>query len=247
MRVLRRRLVLLASIFLSITSILGSSDLALGQAGGVTPSADQIEMFKNLSPDQQQSILQTLGGSSGAGASGLGGLSGLLGGSSSSGSRLGQNSDLLESLSSRNRRPSEQDEGAQEPLIPVFKADDWVIIEIDFHLPPRPLPSTAAFASAMGQQTPSAQNIQAYEAAALAAQSGGATQAQIPPAPTTSANSAPPGFSSLVEPSEEADGQDGQRDRDVRRLRELIDLIRQKNKIKRRRKETIMNRTEQIG
>src|SRR5581483_502231 len=65
MYVLRRRLVLLASVFLSVISLLASSDRVFGQTGGFTPSADQIEMFKNLSPDQQQSIMQSLGGSSG--------------------------------------------------------------------------------------------------------------------------------------------------------------------------------------
>src|SRR5579871_6200803 len=84
MRVLRRRLVLLASIFLSITSFLGSSDRVFGQTGGFSPSADQIEMFKNLTPDQQQAIIQSLGGSSGGASGILSGLSGLTGTGSTS-------------------------------------------------------------------------------------------------------------------------------------------------------------------
>src|ERR1700722_5144963 len=84
MRVLRRRLVLLAGLFLSMASLLGSADRVYGQSA--TPSADQIEAFKNLTPDQQQAILQSLGGA-GGGLGGLGGLSGL---GSSSGNRQGQ-------------------------------------------------------------------------------------------------------------------------------------------------------------
>ena len=39
-----------------VTSLLCSSDRVWGQTGGFSPSADQIEMFKNLSPQQQQAI-----------------------------------------------------------------------------------------------------------------------------------------------------------------------------------------------
>src|ERR1700675_3097031 len=119
MRVLRRRLVLLACLFLSMASLLGSADRVYGQSA--TPSADQIEMFKNLSPDQQQAILQSLGGSGGLG--GLGGLSGL---GSSTGDRQGQsglNGAKQDNLNPRLGRPSDEDE-KKEPAIPVLRADD---------------------------------------------------------------------------------------------------------------------------
>jgi len=124
MLVLRRRLVLLASIFLSITSFLGSSDRVWGQTGGFSPSADQIEMFKNLTPEQQQAIVESLGGGSTGGSGSLGALAGL--GSSlstSSGSRSGLSTGLgtglLDNALNRNR-PSDQDE-EREPAIPVLK------------------------------------------------------------------------------------------------------------------------------
>src|SRR5579859_5340432 len=110
MHVLRRRLILLASIFLSVISFLGSSDRVLGQTGGFTPSADQIEMFKSLTPEQQQAIAESLGGGSSGGSGGLGALSGL--GSSlstSSGNRTGLSTGLLDNALNRNR-PSDQDE-----------------------------------------------------------------------------------------------------------------------------------------
>lgn len=218
MRVLRRRLVLLASIFLSITSFLGSSDRVFGQTGGFSPSADQIEMFKNLSPDQQQAILQSLGGGS-SGGSGISSILSGMGGSSSTSSDRGRsslNGDQQDNGNNRNRRPSDQDE-EREPLIPVLRGDDWVIIEVDFHLAPRPVPSsTISLNGALGQQ--SAQNIQAMAAAA-----------QSPSPANTTGNNAPPGFSSLVQPSDDPYAPEPLTEKDIKSLRDLIDLIRSKN------------------
>jgi polysaccharide biosynthesis/export protein len=233
MRALRRRLVLLASIFLSITAFLGSSDRVFGQTGGFTPSADQIEMFKNLTPDQQQSILQSLTGSSGGGSGILSSLTGSTGSTSSAinSSRGGfLSSDQSESSLSRLIRPSEQDQ-EPEPLIPVLRGDDWVIIEIDFHLAPRPLPSTTtALNGASGQQLPSAANIQAYQAA-MAAQAAG-VQAPIStsaPPMATPANSPPPGFSSLLQPSDDPYAEQPLTEKDVKRMRDMMELIRSRN------------------
>lgn len=229
MHVLRRRLILLASIFLSVISVLGSSDPVMGQAtGGFTPSADQIEMFKNLTPEQQQAIVESLGGGGSSGGLGsLGALSGL--GSSlstSSGSRMGLSSSLLDNAT--NRRPSDQDE-EREPAIPVLRGDDWVIIEIDFHLAPRPLPSSAtALNGATGQQLPSAQNIQAYQAA-LAAQSGNLPAESSSLAPGTPGVNAPPGFSSLLQPSDDPYAPEQLTSKDIKRIRDLMDLIRSRN------------------
>lgn len=221
MHVLRRRLVLLASVFLSIASFLGSSDRVFGQTGGFTPSADQIQMFQNLSPDQQQAIMQSLGGSSG----GLGALSGLSGMGTSSSmsdrSRTGLNGDLTDNANNRYRRPSDEDE-EKEPAIPVYRGDDWVIIEVDFHLPPRPVPSsTAALNGATGQQSPSAQSIQAAIAAQSASGSGSS--------PSGGGVTAPPGFSSLLQPSDDPFAPEQLQEKDIKRLRDIIDLIRSRN------------------
>ena len=230
MHVLRRRLILLASIFLSIISVLGSSDPVMGQStGGFTPSADQIEMFKNLTPEQQQAIVESLGGGASGGSGSLGALSGL--GSSlstSSGSRTGLSTGLLDNAT--NRRPSDQDE-EREPAIPILRGDDWVIVEIDFHLGPRPLPSSAtALNGATGQQLPSAQNIQAYQAALAAEASGTTPPVQgLNQSPNQAGNNAPPGFSSLVQPSDDPYAPEPLTEKDIKRLRDLIELIRAKN------------------
>lgn len=230
MRVLRRSGVLLAFAFLSIVTYLGSADRVYGQASSVTPTADQIEMFRNLSPDQQQAILQSLGGAGGLG--GLGGLSGLTGQGSSSGTGLaGQRGTESQDLygPNRNRRPSEEDEET-EPLIPVLKADDWVIIEIDWHLGPRLLPapgqpSTAALPTSQNLQN--LQNLQAAQAATAAGQAGqNLPNPQNPPSPPSNLNPnsplSPQTMSELMAPEPLTE-------RDIKRLKDMMELIRSKN------------------
>lgn len=216
MRVLRRWLVLLACFFLTTASFLGSAGRVYGQS--VTPSADQIEMFKNLTPEQQQAILQSLGGSGGLG--GLGGLSGL--GSSTGGlqGQSGRNTDNQGNLLNNNaRRPSEEDE-EKEPLIPVLRADDWVIIEVDFHLNPRPAPSTPQ-ASPLPLPTP--QNLQAYQAAAAAQGANqGQNQNQNQSGSNQSSNQSGQNPDDLTAPEMLTE-------RDIKRLKDLIELIRSKN------------------
>ncbi len=165
MRVLRRRLVGLACFFLSMTVFLASSDQVYGQSA--TPSADQLQMFQNLTPDQQQAILQSLGGNAGA----LGGLSGQGQQGSSTSDRQGQqrqNADNNDdSLNGRNRRPSEEDE-QREQSIPGLHADDWVIIEVGFHLAPRSSAVNPQPSATGQQQLPTPQNLQALQAAQAA-------------------------------------------------------------------------------
>ena len=217
MRVLRRRLVGLACFFLSMTVFLASSDQVYGQSA--TPSADQIQMFQNLTPDQQQAILQSLGGSGGLGgaSSGQGQQNG------STNFRLDQsrqnadNND--ESLNNRNRRPSEDDE-EKEPAIPVLRADDWVIIELDFHLPPRAAPPAAP--TVPGGQLPTPQNFQAYQAA-QAAQAASSAQNQNPNQQgnnQSNSSSGQPNDLMAPEPLTE---------KDIKRLKDLIELIRSKD------------------
>jgi protein involved in polysaccharide export with SLBB domain len=220
MRVLRRWLVLLACLFFSTASFLASTGPAYGQSA--TPSADQIEMFKNLTPDQQQAILQSLGGSGGTG--GLGGLSGLSGLGSSTGNPLGQsgrNSDNQANLFNNGRRPSEDDE-EKEPAIPVLRADDWVIIEVDFHLNPRATPTSP---QTPPLPLPTPQNLQAYQAAAAAQganQGQNQNQNQNQSGNNQSSNQSGQNPDDLTAPEMLTD-------RDIKRLKDLIELIRTKN------------------
>ncbi len=112
-----------------------------------TDLSQQMQLFNSLSPDQQQAIMQRLtgGGSGGTGMSsgsslgGLGGLGGGLGGSlGMSGMGLGGNSSnntqmmILQQMQQQQQRRQEAiAAGDLEPLIPVFKAKDTVLVEIE--------------------------------------------------------------------------------------------------------------------
>jgi protein involved in polysaccharide export with SLBB domain len=115
--------------------LLFTSALEVTQAQTVPPEA--LEIYKNMSPDQQQQIMQQVTGGAG-GASGLGGLLG--GGLGGSTQRNGSNQDIdrqpFQTEQERQKRAEENGEDF-EPLIPVMKPDDSVIIEIDFHLAKR--------------------------------------------------------------------------------------------------------------
>ena len=229
MRVLRRPFLLLAVCAFTVVSFLGSVDWVYGQASG-TPSADQIEAFRNMSPDEQQAILQAVGGGGGLGAlgglSGAGGLTGATSGSNPSG-RPTQNQDYS-SFNTRDRRPSDEDEEA-EPMIPVLRGDDWVIIEVDWHLGPRPL-------AAPGQPSQPApagtQNLQALQAAAIGAQTGQNQNQNL-------AQGVGP-YSNQYSSSQQMSPQQSQAvadimappqltEKDARRLKDLMALIRSKN------------------
>lgn len=215
MRVLRRRLVLLACFFLSMTAFLASTDRVYGQAS-VTPSADQIEAFRNLSPEQQQAILQSLGGG-GGGLSGLGGLSGAGGLSGTQRQNaLGVNGALEDNLANRTK-PSDEDE-EKEPAIPILRGEDWVIIEVDFSLPPR---AAAIQASGAGGQLPALQNLQAYQAA-IAAQgaAGGNLNQQNPNLPFPNQGNSQAQGPLAPEPLS---------DREITRLQGMMEAIRSKN------------------
>jgi polysaccharide export outer membrane protein len=106
-------------------------------AQSVTPTPEQLQMFQGLTPEQQQAILQAVGG---GGA--LGGLSGGTGTNGIGGALSGprsQQGDQRQRFGQQDRRTSD-DEEEPEPPIPQLKAQDWVIIEIDYQLPPRPIP-----------------------------------------------------------------------------------------------------------
>src|ERR1700689_3135517 len=100
--------------------------------------SQQMQMFNSLSPDQQQSILQRLGG--GGGSSGIGGLGGLGSGSLSGGlggfGGLGgynasQSALMQQQLLQQQRRQQNQNEDQQDLFLPpVFKPGDTVLVDI---------------------------------------------------------------------------------------------------------------------
>lgn len=107
-------------------------------AQSVMPTADQLDVFRNLPADQQQNILKQISGAlGGPGSSGTFGIS-----------RQNQGRDMRgDQVDQQDQSPAPSEsasETANEPLVPVLKPQDTIVIEIDFHLPPRPASSYAA-------------------------------------------------------------------------------------------------------
>ena len=177
MRVMGRLRGLLAGLLVSALCLCLSGEWAEGQ---VTPTPDQLQTFQGLTPEQQQAIRNALGAGQTVGApdTGL--------------RRPGELSqtDQQEQIRRERQKSTEAEEEA-EPLIPVLKREDWVIIEIDYQLPPRPVPPylQALYSSAAqglgGAAAPSQSASSAAQAAAaqISAQTG---------VPNTSSNSSPP-------------------------------------------------------
>jgi polysaccharide export outer membrane protein len=133
-RVIRRPFILSAALLL----IAGAAGIDDGLAQTATPTAEQLDIFRNLPADQQQGLLKQIGGA----LSGTG-LSGSLGGSSRTNpNRDGQPADQLTDQTDTGRLRSDTESAGVSP-IPLLKPQDTVIIEVDFRLAPR-LPSSYA-------------------------------------------------------------------------------------------------------
>lgn len=170
------------------------------QTTAVQPTAEQLEVFRNLPPDQQQSLLQQYGGMfGGQGISGQGGFGtqGLGGGLR----RPGQNEQQSQELQGSAGASGEPLESA----IPVLKPEDWVIVQVDFHLAPHPSAATGATA------TPAEGTTAATAQSQPQAQQPMQQQPTQQSAPATSANG-----SELS-------------DEETERLNKLIALIRSRN------------------
>ncbi|HTT07055.1 MAG TPA: SLBB domain-containing protein [Steroidobacteraceae bacterium] len=158
--------------------------LAQAQQGNVQ---QELQLFQNMSPDQQQAILQQLGAGGGGGnGAGSGGLGALLGGGTTSGSGLGglnsltgsQASLLQQQLLQQQRQQQSQTEG--QNTVPVFKPGDTVLVELA--VPAQPANNQATNAPAATQNgTAQAGNagalpLTAAQLAQLTGQTGSTTQ-----------------------------------------------------------------------
>ncbi len=212
--------------------LLSGNEPSYGQSS--TSGADQLQMLQGLSQEQRDALLNQIG---------QGGSS--TGGSSSSSSRTDtdrRNGDLnnqQDTREERRRTPSEEDE-EREPLLPVFKGEDWVVVEIDYVLPPRAYsPSLQALYLSQGAAGISA--LQSQQSAAAAAAAAAVTAGQQNPA--AALNSAgvtlPPGVAGASLPATGTSGpgpQSGQTnlpgqltDADKERMDGLITAIRARN------------------
>lgn len=175
MRVMQRSSLLLPALMGLVLCCLGPAERAASQ--GITPTPDQLQTFQGLTPEQQQAIRNALGATSQA-----------AGGSDLGLRRPGEVSQADQQEQIRRERQRAEAAEEAEPLIPVLKREDWVIIEIDYKLPPRPVPpylqalySNAALGLGSAGATP-----QSAANSAQAATAQIATQTSVPSSANTS-------------------------------------------------------------
>src|SRR6185437_14932626 len=159
MRLMRRPFGPLAGllfVFFGLWLLAGSAYGQTSLSGG-----DATGLLQGLTPEEQQAILSRLGaGNLGGGTSTLSQLPGQLG---STGTLNGaQQLEFQQEMAVRRRRAQEE----QQPLIPILKGGDWVIIQIGFELPAAPVnESVQALQRLYLAQggTPSPQSLQALQ------------------------------------------------------------------------------------
>jgi protein involved in polysaccharide export with SLBB domain len=174
-----------------IAAVTGSAILAIAlllpdySAAQQTDLSQQMQLFNNLTPEQQQALMQRLGGGnglggtgiSGLGSTGIGGLSGLGGGSSllGGGSTNRSQSVLLQQLQLQQQRrlaATLQDQSE----FPVFKPGDTVLVEVSL-LTEKP-PGSGDQNNPNGQSTPG-QNTAAAGSSAPAASASRLSNSQL--------------------------------------------------------------------
>ncbi|MGH8218243.1 MAG: SLBB domain-containing protein [Steroidobacteraceae bacterium] len=197
----RRWVWLALAAFLALLPGVGSYAQDLGSGSG----SDLLDLFRNMSSSQQQQILRQLGGGQLGGGGGFG--------------NLGQQRFGEEEPQNENRRPRENEEATQ-PRMPLFKGEDYVIVEVDTKpLPPRPTDTAELYqmlAANPGQQgmigglSPAQLQSQAQLQQLLQQQT--AQQQQIQQLQQQTPTAEP-----TVTPEEQA------------RLSQLVDLIRSRN------------------
>jgi polysaccharide biosynthesis/export protein len=162
MRLMRRPLGPLAGMLLAFLGLGFLSDHAYAQTTAISSPSDALQMFQGLSQQEQQAILGRLGGAGGIGGTGAASLGGLQGLGVQGAFNQGQLQQLEEQTTERRRREQEE----EQPLIPVLKGGDWVIIQIGFTLPPAPVNESIQALQQLynNQVTPSAQSLQALQA-----------------------------------------------------------------------------------
>ncbi len=232
MRVIGRLSGLLTGLLVLLACVLLAGQRVEGQA--LAPTPDQLQTFQGLTPDQQQAIRNALGGGSQP-----------TGGSDVGMRRPGVPSQQAQQDQlQRQRSKTAESEEETEPLIPVLKAEDWVIVEVGYQLPPRPVPPylQALYSSAATAALPGAAPTTALPGTASSAQAAAAQVAAAQIAAQTGVPASTPNPNAQASVTS-ADGQvisnaDGSpvtpfeaqlTDEDRKQLDSLMTLIRSRN------------------
>jgi polysaccharide export outer membrane protein len=194
------------------TFIFADSGQLAAQTTSGTPTADQLELLGNLTPQQREELMRQITGGGGLGTgAGTGGT-----GNSARGGRDGDQPDdqTRDRDVDQSLRDSQGNEVQRRPTIPVLKGDDWVVIRIDV---PPPLPLQG---QGQGQG-----NLPVQQSGTVQAPGGvvpGNVQGQLPNGafPQGQGTTAPPPVSSRQ-------AELSQEERENRR--KLVDLVRSRN------------------
>ena len=200
-RLMQRFLAPLVTLLAVAICVLCSQPASPQVPSGAT---DLLQLFQNLTPEQQDAIMKQLGLGSGAG-----GIGALLGGQGQGGAAGGTGLDregMLNRRASGTQQPVQPDEEEAEQQTPGLKANDWVVIQVDVQAAPQapaaaPPPVTPALPSLSAAATGATPNALASLLAA---------SATAPPSAAPAAAAAPD--------TEE-----------TRRFKALVDLIRARN------------------
>src|ERR1700730_16798814 len=202
MRAMQRLLAALITLLALAASVL-SCEGAFAQMPAATP--ELLQLFESLTPEQQDAIMKQLGVGGGGAGGGIGALLGGLGGTSGPGlDRQGVVNRQRESAA-QQQAPSTDEEA--EAQLPGLKADDWVIIEADLQVAPKPAAAQPAAPAVVPSQPGAA--------------SGGPTPNALASLLAASA-AAPPPAPAAAPPSPAAE-------EETKRLQHQVDLIRAKN------------------
>jgi polysaccharide biosynthesis/export protein len=137
--------------------------IGLARAQSTDLSSAGSDLFQGMSSEEQQAIVSRLGGGNlGGGTSTLNELPGQIGASGQL--NQAQMQEFQQEMAIRRQREEEE----QQPLIPLLRGGDWVIIQIGLELPAATLNESAQalqrLYSSQGGAAPSAQNAQALQA-----------------------------------------------------------------------------------
>ena len=189
MRLMRGSVGRLAGLLLASLGLWLLFASAYAQTSSLSSEAGSTDLFQGLTSEEQTAILGRLGaGNLGGGTSSLNQLPGQLGATGTlSQSQL---QEYQQEMAVRRQRAQEE----QQPLIPILKGGDWVIIQIGYQLPPAPLnESTQALQRLYTAQggTPSAQSLQAVQALQGSASGNSSVLAQAAAGATPSSQLTP--------------------------------------------------------
>lgn len=113
---------LLLGLVLVLVCAIAGHDGLIARSEAQTPSAEQIEMFRNLPPEQQQAVMEAMG-NRGSGGATSGGLSG-------SDARSDRRLQFPQTVRPRSTEDGELDEDSRD-RVPRLKGGDSVLLQLD--------------------------------------------------------------------------------------------------------------------